>query len=553
MRRQQVDGSSRSPATSRRGFLKGSAATAAGVWLGGLAGNGVSPAVAETPADRVAPAPHPRLGMNLNGPADWNTELPFVDVFRLSRRWISQRQSAGWGQGPELELDEFGWVKRLEPDCWAETLMCTIDGGHYPSGTYTVLYEGQGEIDFGGSATVRARQPGRMLVDVDAAKGTMFLQLRETNPNDYVRNIRVIMPGFEDSYQRDPFHPVFLDRWQGVACFRFMDWMHTNGSEIRTWNDRPTPQHATFTEKGVALEWMIELCNRQQADAWFCMPHLCDNDFVCRFAEMTKERLDPGLRVHIEYSNEVWNSMFAQTRHSQEMAKQRDLGDPERPWEGGGMYYALRSVEIFDIWQEVFGGTERLSRVLAWQSGNTWWMDRIILPTGDAYRRADVLAIAPYVSMNVPPSGDGLTADEVAGWSVEQTLDWLQENALPKAVDGITRTKELAEEYGLQLMAYEGGQHMVGVGGGENNEKMTQLFHEANRHPRMGEIYDRYYQAWEDAGGDLFCYFSSTGRWSKWGSWGIVEHYDEDVSQSPKFMSTVRWASRCGQPVHLPD
>lgn len=28
----------------------------------------------------------PRLGMNLAGPADWNTELPFVDVFRLSRR-----------------------------------------------------------------------------------------------------------------------------------------------------------------------------------------------------------------------------------------------------------------------------------------------------------------------------------------------------------------------------------------------------------------------------------------------------------------------------------
>ena len=35
-------------------------------------------------------------------------------------------------------------------------------------------------------------------------------------------------------------------------------------------------------------------------------------------------------------------------------------------------------------------------------------------------------------------------------------------------------------------MAYEGGQHMVGVIGGENNEAMTRLFQEANRHPRMG-------------------------------------------------------------------
>ena len=88
-------------------------------------------------------AAKPRLGMNLNGPADWNTELPFVDVFRLSRPWISQRKGQPWGKGPELALDEHGWVKRLEPDCWAETPLCTIEGGHYPAGEYTVLYEGE--------------------------------------------------------------------------------------------------------------------------------------------------------------------------------------------------------------------------------------------------------------------------------------------------------------------------------------------------------------------------------------------------------------------------
>ena len=35
-------------------------------------------------------APKPALGINLAGPEDWNTELPFVDVFHLSREWISQ-------------------------------------------------------------------------------------------------------------------------------------------------------------------------------------------------------------------------------------------------------------------------------------------------------------------------------------------------------------------------------------------------------------------------------------------------------------------------------
>ena len=80
---------------------------------------------AQTPAQS-------RLGMNLAGPADWGTEHPFVDVFKMSRKWISQRPGQPWGKGPELVKDQHGWVKRLEPDCSAETPVLT--GGHAPSG-----------------------------------------------------------------------------------------------------------------------------------------------------------------------------------------------------------------------------------------------------------------------------------------------------------------------------------------------------------------------------------------------------------------------------------
>ena len=499
------------------------------------------------------PKASPRLGMNLNGPADWNSELPFVDAFRLSRPWISQKQGASWGQGPELALDEHGWVRRLEPDCWAETPLLTIAGGHYPGGRYTVLYDGRGKLDFWGAASVVSREPGRMVLEVDPSRDGFFLRLLETDPADYVRNIRVIMPGFEEAYREHPFHPVFLERWRGVACLRFMDWMQTNGSEIRTWSDRPKPEDATFSARGVAPEVMIDLCNRLKADAWFCMPHLADDDYVRRFAEMARDRLDPGLKIYVEYSNEVWNTMFPQTRSSWEKAKELGLGPAERPWEGGGMYYAQRSVEIFKIWEEVFGGAERLVRVLAWQAGNTWWMEEIILPHQDAYRQADALAIAPYLGMNVPPEGKGLTAGQVAAWSVDQALDHLEREALPESIRAIEATKEVADKHGLALVAYEGGQHMVGVGGGENNEAMTRLFQAANAHPRMGKIYEQYYDAWTAAGGDLFCYFSSVGRWSKWGSWGIMQYYDDPPAESPKFMATMRWARQCGQPVHVPD
>ncbi|MEJ5238934.1 MAG: hypothetical protein WHT82_11275, partial [Limisphaera sp.] len=48
--------------------------------------------------ESVAPA-RSRLGINLSGIADWNTEHPFADAFKTARPWISQRTGAPWGQG----------------------------------------------------------------------------------------------------------------------------------------------------------------------------------------------------------------------------------------------------------------------------------------------------------------------------------------------------------------------------------------------------------------------------------------------------------------------
>jgi len=500
---------------------------------------------------QAAPAPaKPRLGINLEGPCDWNTELPFVDVFRLSRVWISQKKGEGWGKGPALEIDAHGWVKRLEPDCWAESPLCTIEGGHYPSGQYTVLYEGKGELAFTGAASVVEKQPNRTTILVDANKGGFFLQLRATDPADPVRNIRVILPGFEATYAKEPFNPSFLARWHGVACFRFMDWMRTNGSKLSAWAERPKPDDASYAVKGVPVEAMVDLCNRQKADAWFCMPHLADDDYVRHFAQYVKDNLDPSLKVYIEFSNEVWNSMFAQCRWAGEQGVK--LGFAEKSWEGAWAFTAYRSVQIFRIWEEVFGGRERLVRVLPSQVSNAYVSEKI-LTFQDAYKQADALAVAPYMGFSVPEKSDKkVNASTVSAWSVDQVLDHMAKVVLPESVNMVQKQKAVADKYGLRLVAYEAGQHMVGIHGGENNETLTRLFHTANAHPRMGDIYRDYYAAWQAAGGDLLCHFASVGKWSKWGSWGLLQYADEPVEGSPKFMATMSWAASCGQPVNVP-
>ena len=196
-----------------------------------------------------------RLGINLSGPADWSTDYPFVDVFRLSRKWISQNAGAKWGQGPELACDANGWITHLETNCWADTPLLTGSNGHAPAGDYVCLYDGEGEINFQ-YAKVISREPGRIVVHIDTkttapSGGGIFLSLRNISPTNYVRNIRVIMPGFEKTYRDQVFFPPFLARWNDFNTVRFMDWIHTNGSHQREWSDRATTNYCNYTERGI--------------------------------------------------------------------------------------------------------------------------------------------------------------------------------------------------------------------------------------------------------------------------------------------------------------
>jgi hypothetical protein len=487
------------------------------------------------------------LGMNLAGPADWGTELPFVDAFHFSRTWISQKEGAGWGQGPALELDAQGWVKKLEPDCKAETPVLTIDGGHYPSGKYTLLYEGKGKIRINNKPVeIVSDDPGKLVFNVDAKGGGFFVQIAETDPADYIRNIRLIMPGFEDSYASNPFHPAFLKRWAGVKCFRFMDWMLTNGSKVQHWADRPQVNEASWQRAGVPLEVMLDLCNRQKCDAWLNIPEQADDDYVRHFAQQIKDQLNPSHKAYIEYSNEVWNDMFKSHQYAQSKGLELNLGDASRPWEGACLYYAQRSSEIFKIFQDVFGDQlqSRIVRVVSWQAaGGEYWLDGMLLahlPKGSV----DGLAIAPYFAFMPPATSEDpktLTADVVSQWTVDQVMDHVEQVSLPAAKGYMATASGVAKKYGIKLLAYEGGQHLVGVLGGENNDKLTALFGSANKSARMGKAYEDYLTAWQQAGGDLFCNFSSLGPSSKWGSWGLLDYYDSDETQSPKFMAVMHW------------
>jgi hypothetical protein len=487
-------------------------------------------------ANETSPNQNSALGINLGGITYYSTEIVFVDLFKHSQTWKSQAPGQKYGQGGPLDLTQDGWVKSLTANGqFADSIILLSINGRYPGGIYTCLYDGQGQIKFASGMSVADERPGRIKVRVKPEQNIVTLRITKTAPSDPIRNIRFVMPGFEDTYDKQPFHPDFLARWKKFKAIRFMDFQRTNNSKQVNWSDRPTPDIQTQGDSkrgGVALEYMIQLANTLNADPWFCMPHLATDDYIREFANLVKRRLKPNLKIYIEYSNECWNGMFAQARYCKQKGKELGLSDND--YQAQLRFFSKRSVQIFKIWQEVFGGKERFVRVLAAQSANPWTSLQV-MDFEDASKQADALGIAPYFGNAL---GSPKTQNEVAKMTVEQVLGacdgYVEKNKII-----IAQQAEAAKQQGLSLIAYEGGQHLVGHGGAENNKTMEQLFHAANRHPRMKQIYLDYLMAWKDSGGTMMAIFSSTGKFSKWGSWGLMEFHNQPTSKAPKYEAVL--------------
>jgi hypothetical protein len=490
------------------------------------------PIEGRTPVNELSP-----LGINLAEISYWSTEWVFVDLFKRSMPWLPQRVSNwDWNTGEVLDLDSDGWVRSLNPDQAAGALIAAGSRGNYPGGRYLCFYDGDGDLEFHYDARAVKRQPGRIEVDVRPTDAGIYVKLVRTNPAYPLRNIRLVMPGFEAAHLLAPFHPRFLERWRTFKVLRFMDWAHTNNSKVRSWSQRTRPTAQTQGRStGIAPEYMILLANTLDADPWLTIPHLADDDYVRQLALLARDHVEPGRKIWVEYSNEVWNGDFAQHHHAAQQGLA--LGLAGDAWTAALRFYARRSVEIFQIFVGVFGDTHRLVRVLAAQNANPA-VGKEIMDWQGAHRSADVLAVAPYFGDSF---GEPARQTEVAKLSVEELLLALLPG-IPATVGAVQQNFLEATNRGLRLVAYEGGQHLAGRGSARENAALTDLFHRANRHPAMGWLNYFLLEGWRASGGTMFVTFNSLGHYSKYGAWGLCETETADPLGSPKYWAHALWA-----------
>jgi hypothetical protein len=359
----------------------------------------------------------------------------------------------------------------------------------------------------------------------------VFVRIDSSRADDHVRAIEI--------HGQHDYGKVFQDSLKGFGVLRFMDWGQTNNSPLVHWSERTTPNQAQGTERGVAIEHMIEIANAVQATMWFNVPHQADDDFVQRAAQLISDKLDKRLKVYVEYSNENWNGIFSQVQWEQARGVALGLDEPGAHesddaasfW--AGMRFAVRRAGlVHSVFKKVLG--QRVVSVLSGQSANPGLNDMILAAYEDSKinplgGKPDALAVAPYFGLiyDDPDHANGLTVAKILSDA---------DSSIAELVTGDTQmNRGIANSHDVLLIAYEAGQHVLAAGGLENNKDLVQTMIEANRDPRMGDLYRKAHHAWMQAGGELAVYFSFCEAPGKFGSWGALEYQDQPSSEAPKW------------------
>jgi hypothetical protein len=466
------------------------------------------------------------MGTNLDNPRDWGTILPFTDLMKQARVWSYQK-----GDTDKPELDEMGnWkpVAGKKPATWI-----AISNRSMPAGVYVLTWEGKGKVGVVGhikDGKVVKEEANCLKLDLPAGS-SLQIEIAESDPADPVRNVHCWLPGFEDG--KTLFNPAFKQYLPVFGTLRFMEWIHVNDSKQSTWAKRPVAEQQFFRledRNGVPLEWMIALANETKTNPWFCMPHLADDDYVRNFAKMVKEKLDPSLKIYIEYSNEIWNTGpgFNQTQYAagQGLAMGIDKGKaPDAAW------YSKRSLEIWKIWEEVFGGRDRHVRVLAGFAVAPRNMEFKLEYLGDP-KLADAIAIAPYAGF----SRDIRTGDfDPTGKTSQDLLDIVNGQLGEVVSHSIVSHAAIAKKTGLLLIAYEFGMATGTPAKYQGDKAVSALFQNITEIPGMEQTMERYSRLWFEKGGQLACYFAYVANPSPYGSWGNMGQYlGQPDSEAPR-------------------
>jgi hypothetical protein len=445
-------------------------------------------------------------------------------------------------------------------------------GVPHMGGTYKLSFTGKARVATVAMADRRTRAgraaydaaSNRTTADVVVGPAEVNLFLAFTGQAGGVKDVRLLRPGHAAG---ETFTKAFLARLARFGAVRFMDFTQANGNPQAEWADRSRPGYASQAKRpdgvgaGAAWEYVVLLANQAGKDIWINVPHQASDAYVTKLAQLlrygsdgvepyTSEQASPvypplaaGLKVYVEWSNELWNGGFSQ---SVWLDGQTDAaiaaGDPDLLYDGNTAHYAVkfrvvgrRSMQISNLFRGVFGDAAMMTRirpVLPAQLANagtlTEPLSYLAARHGGAASSIYAVTGAAYVTVFNDDAGarTDLTVDsiftEMTSYAEVNAHTWMKTFA------------KLASDNGVKLVAYEGGQHLTGAG--STDAKLA-----AQLDPRMKDVLLLNYANWYASGGELFFHYNLCSGWSRYGAWGLSSDITSEAG--PKWAAIAQLAA----------
>jgi hypothetical protein len=430
--------------------------------------------------------PGPWLGMNLEANNPWQTSAPWCDVTHQMTGWYAVDNTT-------VTYDPNGYPAGGHAKChlWLYS---------YPPGTYHVHWDGPGPFFVTAKTIVNVAVEGAGHGgDVTFNSGD-YIELYAQGP---VTNVHLFTPdsGWQlvNGVPTAPrlYRDVFLAQVHPWHFIRLMPWCY---------------------------EFMAELAREANlAAVWVNCPYGADDGYITAMAQAF---VGCPAEIDFEYQNELWNTGNGYQgnliRADAQAAPPGTYGSGDINQLGARRAAAL-TAHAGAIVRQVLGANHVKIIFGAQATWNAWAADGLgFLKPGDI----DVLAVAPYFQ----PTGLD-PVDTVA--NIEAScLKWIDTVTAPN----LALNSQVAQKYGCDFWAYEGGQHLITGNPAVPQGVMLQfnatqiaafnadLYTLTQADPGMGTLLDHLFAVAKKNGITRFQYFLLIGDWGKSGYWGVYRN-----------------------------
>ena len=493
------------------------------------------------------------IGAGHNAMSYYLFPIIFVDAMKMAQDHWTIVQAAGQNWPPPVggtmpALDANGYpigLAALPSHGYGLATSIYVSNAYvHPPGVYTLQFDGEGTVMIRiGNGSVQPNQTFNQAdghsqvysVDIPATTSAGFsIVIVASNPANYVRNIRLVMPGYQGTYLTQPFESNFLAQLKPLQIMRFSGLPINSSTQMvgfKWANMTPVTYRTQCTTNGVAVEYVVALANALGQHIWASYPVDADHDFLYNYTKYVLDNLAGNLSLYVEYGNETWNTFYS--NEFQFIESYRILLGFPKNWQGWTHALAILAKQTWDVCRSVLpaGHQTRIKRVAASQLVNPAMLadelSALVLLSAAPDMGFDVISVASYF---------GPTQAQRSGYTSATTTDQVLVDSsanLAQLDSDLAAFMVVAKKYPFaKTIMYESGLNMTSdfVNPSPWYAAMIGVQTSPDTYPVMLDHFHRL----QKAGVDGMVYSSFIYPASMWGQTGLIQYSGEPIGSAPK-------------------